>query len=133
MGYNIEISINMLKEKKFSEVENTIQCVAKIYNCNDIYTITEEDGTKKISRYHCVYIINFLDNNFDNLIKFVKFLKKYKSIYIECVYYNDIYKLLYCSSFYLHSIDKELSKKYRQFIKDKTFTPNESKLLKELI
>lgn len=133
MGYNIEVSVNMLKETKFSEVEKTIKDMAEFYSCDNIYSLTEEDGTKKIPRYHCVYVINFMDDNFENFIKFLKFIKKYKSSYIECVYDNDIYKLLYASSFYLKSIDKELSKKYKNFIKDKKFTPNENKLLKELI
>ena len=133
MGYNVEISVNMLKETKFSEIEKTIQGIAEFYSCDNIYSLTEEDGTKKIPRYHCVYVINFVDENFDNLVKFLKFIKHYKSSYIECIYENDVYKLLYASSFYLKSIDKELSKKYKQFIKDKNFTPNETKLLRELI
>ena len=133
MGYNIEISVNMLKETKFSEVENTIQYMAEFYNCDNIYSFTEEDGTKKIPRYHCIYVINFVDDNFDNLIKFLQFIKKHKSSYIECVYANDVFKLLYASSFYLNNADKELSKMYKQFIKDKNFTPNETKLLRELI
>ena len=133
MGYNVEISVNMLKETKFSEVEKTIQGIAEFYSCDNIYSLTEEDGTKKIPRYHCVYVINFVDENFDNLVKFLKFIKNHKSSYIECIYENDMYKLLYASSFYLKSIDKELSKKYKQFIKDKNFTPNETKLLRELI
>jgi hypothetical protein len=133
MGYNVEISVNMLKETKFSEVEKTIQGIAEFYSCDNIYSLTEEDGTKKIPIYHCVYVINFVDENFDNLVKFLKFIKHYKSSYIECIYENDVYKLLYASSFYLKSIDKELSKKYKQFIKDKNFTPNETKLLRELI
>jgi len=133
MGYNVEISVNLLKERKFSEIENTIRCVAELYNCDNIYSISEEDGTQKIPRYHCVYVINFLEEDFDNLIKFLKFFKTYKLSYIECIYDNDFFKLLYASSFYLNNVDKELSKKYKKFIKDKNFTPNESKLLKELI
>lgn len=133
MGYNIEISVNMLKETKFSEVENTIRCIAKRFNCNDIYTISEEDGISKIKRYHCIYVIIFMEENFENFLEFLKAIKKSKSSYIECIYDNDIYKLLYASSFYLNNIDKELSKKYKQFINDKNFTPNESKLLRELI
>jgi len=133
MGYNIEISVNLLKETKFSEVEKTILDMAQFYNCNNIYSLTEEDGTKKIPRYHCVYVINFLYDNFDNLINFLKFLKKYKSSYIECVYDNDLYKLLYASSFYLNTVDKELSQNYKKFIKDKNFTHNENQLLSELL
>ena len=130
-GYNIEISINVMKETKYSEVESTIQCVAKSYNCNDIYSFTEEDGTKKIPRYHSIYIVNFLDENFNNLIKFVKYIKEYKYTYIESIYDDNIYKLLYASTYYLNNIDKEISKKYKQFIKDKKFTQNETILLKE--
>lgn len=132
MGYTIEISINMLKENKFSEVENTIRNIAEFYNCDDFYTLTEEDGTKKTPRYHTVYIINFLDN-VNNLIKFIIHIKKYKSGYIECVYENNINKLLYASSFYLNNIEKDISKKYKEFINEKKFTPDENRLLRELI
>jgi hypothetical protein len=133
MGYNVEISVNMLKETKFSEVEKTIQGIAEFYSCDNIYSFNEEDGTIKIPRYHCIYVIYFADENLDNLVKFLKFIKKHKISYIECLYENDVYKLLYASSFYLKNLDKELSRKYKQFIKDKNFTPNESKLLRELI
>ena len=129
MGYNVEISVNMLKETKFSEIEKMIICTAEYYNCDNIYSLSEEDGTIKIPRYHCIYVLNFMDDNFENLIKFIKFIKTNKSSYIECIYDNDIYKLLYASSFYLKHIDKELSKKYKKFIKDKQFTQNEFKLL----
>jgi len=136
MGYNIEISLNMLKETKFSQVDKMIKDMSEFCGCNNIYSLTEEDGTTKIQRYHCVYIVNFVYDNFENLIKFLKFLKftkRYKSIYVECLYENDLYKLLYASSFYLKNIDKELSKKYTKFIQEKNFTPNENKILKELI
>ena len=95
LGYNIEISVNILKETKFSEVEKSIKGIAEFYSCDNIYSLTEEDGTKKIPRYHCVYVIYFVDDNFDNLIKFLKFIKNFKSSYIECIYKNDICKLLY--------------------------------------
>jgi|LakMenEpi03Aug12_release.lakeMendotaPanAssembly.Ray.scaffolds.fasta_scaffold1078030_1 hypothetical protein len=133
MVYNIEISVNLLKETKFLKIEKTINYIARSYSCDNMYLLTEEDGTTKIPRYHCIYVIIFVDENFDNLIKFIKCIKKNKSIYIECVYENDIYKLLYASSLYLKSLDKELSKKYTEFIKDNKFTPNETILLRELI
>jgi len=132
-GYNIEISINMIKETKYSEIESMIQYIAKSYDCDDIYCFTEEDGSRKIPRYHCIYVINFSDDNFNNLIKFIKNIKQYKSTHIECIYNNNIYKLLYASSYYLTNIDKEVSKRYKQFIKDKNFTPNEGMLMKEFI
>ena len=46
MGYNIEISVNILKETKFSEVEKSIEGMEEFYSCNNIYSLTEEDVTK---------------------------------------------------------------------------------------
>ena len=130
MGYNIEISVNMLKETKFSEIEKIICDTANFYNCNNIYTISEEDGTLKILRYHCIFVVNFLDEKIDNFIKFANFVKNYKLCYVECIYYDDVYKLIYASSYYLKNIDKDASKKYKQFINDKIFSENEWMILR---
>jgi len=132
MGYNVEISINMLKETNFSEIESTIEGIAQNYNCESIYMVSEEDGTNKIPRYHSVFIVHFIDENFENFIKFIRMIKSYKKGYIECIYDNDIRKLLYASSYYLNNIDKEASKKYRNYINNKEFTTNEFAVLKIL-
>lgn len=131
MGYNIEISVNMLKETKFSEIEKDIRNIANFYGCYSLYINSEEDGTLKIPKYHCIFFISFLDENFNNFIKFIKVMKKYKSAYIECIYDNDISKLIYVSSSYLKNNDKDLSKKYKQFINEKNFNSNELKIMQE--
>jgi hypothetical protein len=130
MGYYVEISLNMLKETHFSEFENTIVDIANSYNCESIYLISEEDGTIKIPRYHCVFVIHFIDENFDNFIKFLRIIKHSKKGNIESIYDNDINKLLYASSYYLSKINKEASNKYKNFIKNKNFTIQENTLLK---
>ena len=130
MGYNIEISINMLKESKFSEIESIIQETANSYGCDNIYSISEEDGTTKIPRYHIIFIIHFLEENVDNFVKFVKIIKNYKKGYIECVY-NTNNKLIYASSYYLNNVNKDATQKYKQFINNKLFTENEYKILQE--
>ena len=133
MGYNVDGAVNMNKETKFSEIESTIKDIAKYYDYNNIYSISEEDRTKKVLRYHYVFVINFLDENFESFIKFLKYMKNYKHSYIECIYTNDIYKLLYASSYYLKSVDKDVEKRYKKFINDKIFTENEHLLVKEFI
>jgi hypothetical protein len=133
MGYNVEISVNLLKDSKFSEIEKTIQDTAELYECDSIYSIAEEDGTKKIPRYHLLFVINFEEDKFEKLIKFLKIMKKYKKVYIECIFNNTFCKskLLYASSYYLNNIDKDISEKFKKFISDKQFSPNEKILLKE--
>jgi hypothetical protein len=133
MGYNIEISINMLKESRFSEVESIILETANLYGCDNIYSISEEDGTTKIPRYHYIFIVHFLEENFDNFVKFVKIVKSHKKGYIECIYSNTNTnnKLIYASSYYLNNIHKDASQKYKQFVKDKSFTENEYTIIHE--
>ena len=133
MGYNVEISVNMLKETNFSELESTIEDIANSYDCENFYLLSEEDGTIKIPRYHTVFVIHFIDENFDNFIKFLRIIRHSKKGYIESIYNSDIHKLLYASSYYLNKMDKEASKKYKNFIKNKNFTTQENTLLKVLI
>jgi hypothetical protein len=129
MGYNVEISVNILKETNFSEIENTIYNVAERYNCESIYSISEENGTKKMQRYNYIYVVCFLHTYFEDFIQFLLFLKNYRPIYVECIYENEIHKLLYASSFYLTNINRDISNNYKQFIKNKQFTPNESLII----
>jgi hypothetical protein len=133
MGYQLELSINLLKETKFSDIEKTISDAAYFYECCHLYYNSEEDGTKKIPQYQCIFVIHFLDNKFDNFIKFVNFVKHYKPSVIECIYDNETHKLVYASAYYLQHIDKSISKRYKQYILNKLFTPNESKLLQEFM
>jgi len=134
MGYNIDISVNMVKEKTFSEIETTIVNTAELYGCESAVLISEEDGTIKIPRYHMIFVINFFEDDFENFIKFIKSIKEYKKCYIESVYSNNLKcKLLYASSRYLKNIDNDISNKYKKFIYEKIFTPHENMLIKELV
>jgi hypothetical protein len=133
MGYNVEISVNLLKDSNFSEIEKTIHNTAEIYECESIYSIAEEDGTKKIPRYHLLFVINFEYDKFEKFIKFLKIIKNYKKVCIESIFNNTFgkSKLIFASSYYLNNIDKDISAKYKKFINDKQYTPNEKILLNE--
>ena len=133
MGYHVELSVNMLKETKFSDIENTISDAANFYECSSIYYNSDKGNITKISQYQCIFVVYFLEESFDNFIKFVRFIKNYKPSVIECIYDNNIHKLVYASSYYLQQIEKSASKKYKQFIHGKLFTPNETTLLHEFI
>ena len=133
MGYIVEISINVMKETKYSDVEMCIKEAARLTECVNIYVISEEDGTQKIPRYHTVVTITFSEEQIDNMIKFIKIIKSQKKGYIECIYNDLIFKLLYASSYYLKNMNKDLSNNYKKFINLKQFTEDESKLLKQLI
>lgn len=129
MGYNIEISVNLIKETNFFDVIHSIEEIANLYNCENLYTLSEEDGTIKIPRYHLIFVIHFNNDNFDNFLKFIRSIRETKKAYIETIYDNNFNKIIYASSFYLTKIDKEASKKYKNFIKNKNFTKQEISLI----
>jgi len=71
MGYTIDIAVNTIKVNNLMEIETIILDTAKLYECEHIYTTCEQDGTLKIPRHHYVFTVIFLDENVENLVKFI--------------------------------------------------------------
>ena len=111
MVYNIEVSINLMKHKSFGEMENTIKYFAEKCGCESMYEYSETDGTLKIPRYHHVIVVSFLEENIQDFIKFIETMKKINYTNVECIY-NE--QLIYASSYYLTTIDKDCVKNYRR-------------------
>jgi len=130
MGYNIEVSINLMKQTNFSELENMVLFYADKYLCENIYSISEEEGRMKIPRCHQIILITFSNYNFDNLLEFIKQIKKIKQIYLECVYYEEIdTKLIYASSYYLKNIDKNIARKYNTYKRERSYSEEEIRVI----
>jgi hypothetical protein len=130
MGYNIEVSINLMKQSNFSELENMVLFYADKYLCENIYSFSEEEGRTKIPRCHQIILITFSNHNFDNLLEFIKQIKKIKQIHVECVYYEEIdMKLIYASSYYLKSIDKSIAIKYNTYKRERSYSEEEIRVI----
>lgn len=132
-GYNVEISIDLLRETTSSTIESVVKDVAKQYECNHIYSYSETDGTSKIPRYHYIIVVNFSKDNFENLIHFIKYIKRYNKVHIECIYNDTTSRLVYGSGYYLKTLGKYNAKMYKMFIKNKNFTEEEGYILSHLV
>ena len=75
MGYNIEISFNMLNHSNVSELKKYITDFALDCNCNHYYYLYELEGNCKIPRNHCIIVVNFEDKEIFNCSIFVKKVK----------------------------------------------------------
>jgi hypothetical protein len=129
MGYNIEISLNLIKIQNSSEIKQNINDLAMEYNCNNFYIMDDTDIYSKIKRIHSIMVVNFLENELNNCIRFIREMKKQKNCFIECVYDDNVYKLIHASSYYLKCINKQKSIDYKKCIKECNFNENEIKLL----
>jgi hypothetical protein len=132
MGYNIEVSINLLKHPNVTESEQEIIQLAQQYACTNFYKLYEFEDFLAQDRNHSV-----INAHFDNVTQFTHFIKKikhYKGIYIETIY-NDAIKtdLLYASPYYLTIMDKQQSKFYKKNKRERSYSEDETIILKEMV
>lgn len=130
MGYNIEVSINLLEHTNISEIKKEIADYALDYECNHYYYLYEMEGGCKFPRNHCVMVINFDDTEIFNCGKFVSLLKKKNNLHIECIYEDDtICKLIYASKYYQTTMNKNNVIKYNKFKRERNLSENEKIIL----
>ena len=102
MGYNIEVSFNIVKHGSVTELQNKIQKVARESICNFLYHTYEFENNRQYKRNHCLFTINFDSESeiIHNFIYFIKNIKKINGLYIESIYDENVNILLYASKYY---------------------------------
>ena len=131
MGYNIEVSFNLLKNCNVTEIQQKIISLAKKCNCTFFYSYCEMEKYVAIQRNHMIITVHF-DNNMDYLLLFLNQIKKSKRIYIESIYNEETNQLLYASQYYLTIMDKYLSKNYQLTKRTRSYSEDENMILNEI-
>lgn len=133
MGYNIEISVDMVKHTDFSQTKSEIVDFALDSGCEYYYYLYEMEGGGQRTRNHCIIVINFDEEQIFNCSTFLKTIKKMKDLHIECIYEDNIVcKLLYASKFYQTTMDREKAIRYNKFKRERSLSENERLLLNEV-
>ena len=115
MGYNIEISFNILKHCNVTELQNNIINLANECLCNSYYHNYEYDNSIKHVRLHSITIVNFDNSEINNFIKFLKNIKSIKGLYIETIYDEDSSIILYASKYYRKEMIVKKNNKSRSY------------------
>ena len=132
MAYQIEISFNLKKRSNLTETKKLIVEKAKLYDSNRYYENFEMAQTNRtIKRNHYVLTF-FFETSQEQLAKFVKFVKKESSIYIESIYDEDANKLFYASNKYLNMMEKDCVKAYLSNKKDGVFKEKYSVIINQV-
>ena len=133
MGYNIEVSIDILRHTNISEVKKQIADSALDFECNHYYYLYEMEGGCKIPRNHCIMVINFDDEQIFNCAAFLKLIKRLKTFHIECIYEDDIVcNLIYASKYYQTTMGKDRAIKYNKFKRERSLSDNEKMILEQV-
>lgn len=133
MGYNIEISVDLLHHTNISEIKKIIADYALDFECNYYYYLYDMAGGCKIQRNHCIMVINFDDAQIFNCSNFLKVVKKIKKLSIECIYEDDLLcKLIYASNYYQKTMEKDKAIKYNKFKRERSLSDNEKIILENV-
>jgi hypothetical protein len=83
------------------------------------------------NRNHIIYVFMFDENDIKELENFIKEIRKIKNTYIESLYEENIScKLIYASSYYLTTIDKDKVIMYKK--RKRSYSEDETTLIKEI-
>ena len=134
MGYTIEIAFDMVKHANVSALKQQITGLAVDCHCDGYYCFYETDhAVVKIPRNHCIVAVQFVKDSLCQCVAFIKTIRKWKDVYIECIYEDDILcKLIYASRYYLQNVDKRTGVIYRQFKRERSYSDSENLLLEPL-
>lgn len=134
MGYTIEISLNMTKQQNLCSLKEILVEKARNYNCINNYWFHETESYGK-NKYinNLIGCFSFDSDNIENTNSFINYIKILNGPHLECIYEDDVYKLLYVSSYYLKRMNKEYAKIYKSNRLNKKYTPIEEILLKNFI
>jgi hypothetical protein len=128
MSYTIEISINIMKFSNITSIEEDITNIALEHDCKKIYNYSDTENYSKVKRNHLIISCNFEDNIID-FSNFIKEIKRIKNLHIESIFEEDKCKLIYASSYYLNSIEKEFAENYKKFKKERKYSFDEEIIL----
>ncbi len=84
-------------------------------------------------RHHVVFVLMFNENE-EEIVKFIKYIKREKGLFLETVAYDDTvkYYLMYASSKYLNIIEKECKDTYLKNKKDRNLYNQTSYIMRVL-
>lgn len=109
MGYNIEISFNIIKQCSVIEIIENVKSFAKFLECEIFYHDYEMEFYTLNKRNHCIITVVFSQNSIINLIKFLKYIKKQPFLHIESIFNDKTNILIYTSKYYKTKMMNKIS------------------------
>jgi hypothetical protein len=130
MGYNIELSFNVVNTGSVTEVLQSVKVYAEECGCEQIYEDYEFENKTQFIRRHCIITANFSQLNIIEMIKFLKFIKSYRNIYLESIYDETSNILLYASKYYVtQKMDKNLAQEFKFEKRKRSYSEDETLIL----
>ena len=133
MGYNVEVSFNILKHSSVTELQEFVKEQAHSCGCNSCYEDYEYETNVQFKRNHCIMVSNFDETNTLYFIDFLKNIKCVPGLYIECIYDDTNNRILYASSYYLtQKMEKHFAKTFKAEKRKRSYSEDDIMILNEV-
>jgi hypothetical protein len=130
MGYNIEVSFNILKNSSVTELQAMVRNLAEECGCNYFYEEYEYETNTQFKRNHCVMTIIFEDKNIINLLQFLRYIRNTKGLFLESIYDDDSRIILYASQYYVtQKMNKSNAKIFKKERRERSYSDDENMIL----
>ena len=130
MGYNIEVSFNVLKNGSVTELLETVRSFAEECFCEKFFEYYEFENKVHFQQRHCIISVIFTQEKINNMIYFLNVIKKTKGLYIESIYNEDKNFMIYASQYYItQKMDKFSAKKFKIEIKKRSYSDEDNKIM----
>jgi len=134
MGYNIEVSFDVLKNSSLTELQNTVRNYAVECGCDSFYEDYEYETHTQFKRNHCVMTANFSQPNIDYMLQFLNYVKHKEGLFLELIYDDITCLILYASQYYItQKMNKTTGKIYKQERRERSYSDDENMILNIVI
>jgi hypothetical protein len=130
MGYNIEVSFNVLKNGSVTKLLEHVKNCAEKYFCEDFHEDYEFENKVQFQRRHCLINISFSQSNINNMIEFLNIIRNNHGLYIELIFDEKTNTILYASQYFItQKMDKYIAKKFKTEKRDRSYSDDENMIL----
>ena len=130
MGYNVEVSFNVINMCGVTDLLQNVKFYAEECGCKNIYDDYEFENKSQFIRRHCLITTNFSQINLGEMIKFLKFIKNNRDLYLESIYDETSNILLYASKYYVtQKMDKNSAKEFKLEKRKRSYSEDETLIL----
>jgi hypothetical protein len=130
MGYNIEVSFNVLKNGSATQLLNKVRDLAENCLCEDFYEDYEFENKTQFQRRHCIMSVIFSHEKLNNMIEFLNNMKRKEGLYVELIYDDRAHSILYASQYFLtQKMDKYAAKEFKTEKRKRSYSDDENMIL----
>lgn len=130
MGYNIELSFNILKNGSMLKQLEYVRNCAENLNCDNFNEDYEFENKVQFQRRHCLISVSFSQSKLKNMIDFLNNIRTKNSVYIEVIYDNNNNSILYASQYFTsQKMDKYIAKNFETEKRKRSYSDDEIMIL----